>query len=545
MGIFLFIVGLVFFFGAGALVTYWIFGGTPEDYFYRSLGCISGMSMLTIFFKIWGNYVFIAQAQKWILFSTAVLLLLFIVFYLIGYIHYDLGGNDFELRLLFLGVPAFVEVYFIIITFVDFELKFSFANMDVSLTLVWVGAVVGVVVSFINVFILRSRLKEAENKLYVYNRTINSHSDFKYIDTDIISSSHSERMRLERTVIQLYTQLQNDYLSPSKVYELLIKSNVPHNFANRIIERIFEAQLYRNASSLSLLEFAQEVLPEYYRFEKVSKYRNSSMDMRMFEDLYGRFKRMLSEEKNEIVDMKNKIEELFQVVKVEKKAEIYSNTVNTLDEPSCQNQIRELFHALESPIATTEMALSNFQMSFQGINEIQLKKIEKIQNNLKLIKTVLYAYRELSFMTIRDSSNAFLPLPDIIQSIKDLVDFETNVKVLINGFPDEIPYYSTNLVTILILPLLQNALEATPKNKMISVNYTDSDNYHAIKISNYCSKMPSLANIQTDGYSSKGKNHIGTGLSIVRRVSNIVGINFTLTINNNQVVANLELPKKK
>lgn len=116
---------------------------------------------------------------------------------------------------------------------------------------------------------------------------------------------------------------------------------------------------------------------------------------------------------------------------------------------------------------------------------------------------------------------------------------------MINGFPNEIPYYSTNLVTILILPLLQNALEATPNNKAISVNYTDSDNYHAIKISNYCSKMPSLTNLQTDGYSSKGKNHIGNGISIVRRVSNIVGINFKLTINNNQVIANLKLPKKK
>lgn len=541
MNIFLFIIGLVFFFGAGALVIYWVFNEIPEYYFYRNFCCICGMVILTVFFKIWGNYVFVAQVQKWILFSAAVVLLLFIVFYLICCCLLD---DDLELKHLFLVIPALVEVYFIIITFVNFDLKSFLANIYDSLTLSLVSVSVCIVLFFINVF-LKSRLKEAKNKIYMYNRTINSHSDFKYIDTDIISNSRFERVKLERTVMILYTRLQTDYFPPSKVFEFLIKSDVPRNLTNRITERLFETQLYQNVSSLSLLEFAQELLPEYYHFEKTSKYRNSSMDMRMFEDLYDRFRRMINEEKADITDMKNKIEELFQVVKVEKKSEIYSNTNNTLDETSCQNQIRELFHALESPIATTEMALSNFQISFPELNDIQLKKIEKIHNNLKLIKTVLYAYRELSFMTLRDSSNAFLPLPAIIQSIKDFLGFETDINVLINGFPNEIPYYSTNLVTILILPLLQNALEATPNNKAISVNYTDSDNYHAIKISNYCSKMPSLTNLQTDGYSSKGKNHIGNGISIVRRVSNIVGINFKLTINNNQVIANLKLPKKK
>lgn len=419
MNIFLFIIGLVFFFGAGALVIYWVFNEIPEYYFYRNFCCICGMVILTVFFKIWGNYVFVAQVQKWILFSAAVVLLLFIVFYLICCCLLD---DDLELKHLFLVIPALVEVYFIIITFVNFDLKSFLANIYDSLTLSLVSVSVCIVLFFINVF-LKSRLKEAKNKIYMYNRTINSHSDFKYIDTDIISNSRFERVKLERTVMILYTRLQTDYFPPSKVFEFLIKSDVPRNLTNRITERLFETQLYQNVSSLSLLEFAQELLPEYYHFEKTSKYRNSSMDMRMFEDLYDRFRRMINEEKADITDMKNKIEELFQVVKVEKKSEIYSNTNNTLDETSCQNQIRELFHALESPIATTEMALSNFQISFPELNDIQLKKIEKIHNNLKLIKTVLYAYRELSFMTLRDSSNAFLPLPAIIQSIKDFLGF--------------------------------------------------------------------------------------------------------------------------
>lgn len=260
MPVFLFVIGVVLFLGFGFLVVMWIYDGIPEDYFYRSLGCISGMATLSIFFNIWGNYVFTIQAQKWILFSISIILILFIIFYFIGYIVICI--NDFEPRLLLMCLPALVEIYFVVTTFykVDFDgffqdlLKFlqtRFFLLTITLLVI--------VLSSVYIIILTLKLRGSNDELNYFKNYIHKNSDINFTDWNIINCSQSDRSKLEHAIMALYTFSQHSHLSPSRTRNILQGFDVPLIFSNRIIDRIFETNLYLKASSISMLEFAQVI----------------------------------------------------------------------------------------------------------------------------------------------------------------------------------------------------------------------------------------------------------------------------------------------
>jgi len=547
MGIFVFIVGSLMLLGLGALVTYWIVDGDPEDYFYRSIGCITGMAALTIAFQLWGNHVFSAEAQKWILFSISVLMLLYIAFYIFGYIF--ICANDFEPRLLLLSIPALVELFLVVAVFVRVETIWSFFSSSGAWATV-VAAILGAIGTVVSATVYSEKLRDTKKKLRLYQRRSDL-SHFEDYDNFFMSTSASERANMEEVIVKIYRMLHEERLSPSRAMDYLQMADVPNRIAHSVVERIFETRLYRNASTISLTEFAQEVLPEYFRPDSFSKisYRNSSMDVRMFEEIYDKFQRLLRSERGDFAELKTKMEQISCKLEARTLNEQPAIKYESTAEMSCQTQIRELFHALETPIALTEMAVSNLQSAMSELTDDQKRKIARIQNNLKVIKCVLYAYRELTFMTIWSSENTFLPLPNIIHSIKDFLfehqEHQNDLKIEVSGLPDSIPKYSTNLVTILVLPLLQNALEATPKSKTVFVRYSDTGPQHIVEIQNSCSKTPSQSNLDEEGFSSKGNAHIGTGISIVRRISSTVGIDFSLVTKNNQVIAKLSLPKKE
>ena len=145
------------------------------------------------------------------------------------------------------------------------------------------------------------------------------------------------------------------------------------------------------------------------------------MDMRYYEDLYQRLRHTINFENNKAIDDINaKLDTLNIYIKKSLKSAT-SNT-SSAEAHGRQNQIRELFHALETPIATSEMALATLKASFESLSELQDGKFDRIENALKLIKSILFAYRELTFMNIYSDENTFFSLPDIINSIPSLMD---------------------------------------------------------------------------------------------------------------------------
>lgn len=353
--------------------------------------------------------------------------------------------------------------------------------------------------------------------------------------------SKQELSEIERVLAELYMTAKHKRLSTSIALDILRDSKLSAELVHKIMERLYTNDLVETCSILTLTDFLEELLPELYMRRS---YRSYSMDMRYYEDLYERLRHSINYENNKSFDNLNaKLDSINVYIKNSLKPA--TSSTSSAEEHGRQNQIRELFHALETPIATSEMALATLKASFDSLSELQDGKFDRIANALKLIKSILFAYRELTFMNIYSTENTFFSLPEIINSIPELMtkDIYSNILQQRN-IPNNIPKYSTNLIVVLLLPLIHNAIEASPENKPVLVEYSESEKGCIITVENHCKQTPRQVNLDTEGYSSKGNNHIGSGISIVRRISKSAGVDFVIKVNNNKVYAELTFPQQ-
>lgn len=199
--------------------------------------------------------------------------------------------------------------------------------------------------------------------------------------------------------------------------------------------------------------------------------------------------------------------------------------------------IRDLNHFFATPFATIE-ANTELLRNTKGINNDYL---EKIRNSIQLCQCIIETYRDcLSFSENHDN---------IIGSLKQTIETafrgytEQNKKHLkplnTNSVPERFKYHNNHYIVSLLLPLLENAIQAAPNDTEITIAFNDNDNI--ITISNICINTPTLTDLETPGYSSK-ENHKGTGIMIVKNLLSVKnrGILKT-TIDNNKVIQTIKL----
>lgn len=443
-----------------------------------------------------------------------------------------------KLKLLIFLIPIVINLYVVVLSIFPDRMESSFLLNPPEIILI-VSSIMSILVVLFATMIYSKKEPSLEFE------DIKHYSNLYYLKNNLAKSdySKSELFKIESAVTRLFLISQDEVPSTINALNVLKKSKLPSNLLHVIMERSYAEDLLRRCSIMTLVEFQQELLPEIFSARK--GYRSPSMDMRYYEDFNEKLRLILKNDNRALEELGQKIDYLSD--HIEKNLNLDVKTTESIEPYGCQNQIRELFHALETPIATSEMAISNLVGSFDSLTDMQESKFARIENNLKLIKSILFAYRELTFMNIYSAENTFFSLPTIISSMKDIVSSATTNSITIeqHEIPDTIPPYSTNLIVVLILPLIHNAIEASPNKKSVCVNYTESEKGYTIQIKNHYKQLPSQANLDKDGYSSKGNNHVGTGISIVRRISKSVGVEFLLKVDNNQVVAQLVFPKRQ
>lgn len=113
---------------------------------------------------------------------------------------------------------------------------------------------------------------------------------------------------------------------------------------------------------------------------------------------------------------------------------------------------------------------------------------------------------------------------------KNLI-IEININDTVDGF-------SNHYLISILMPLLENAVVASPKDSTIKL-YQPNDLEFIIQ--NKCTPPPNIRDLNTQGYSSKD-GHKGTGLMIVRH---LLGIKkqgtLSIVIEKNDVIQTVKL----
>lgn len=205
--------------------------------------------------------------------------------------------------------------------------------------------------------------------------------------------------------------------------------------------------------------------------------------------------------------------------------------------------IRDLNHFFATPFATIE---ANVEI-LNKTKEIDNSNLEKISNSIQLCKCIIETYRDcLTFST--HNSNIINSLKDTFETAYNTYA-ERNRKNLLPLNTDNIPVkfksQNNHYIVTLILPLLENAIQAAPNNTEIKIDFDES--MDSICISNLCETMPNLEDLNKPGYSSK-EDHKGTGIIIVKNLLSIKDRGFLETTTdekNNKVIQTIKLNKNE
>jgi len=222
------------------------------------------------------------------------------------------------------------------------------------------------------------------------------------------------------------------------------------------------------------------------------------------------------------------------------------------DKKTFQMQIREVFHSLLTPARTITNAVSIIDKSRLNANyeDVLSENLRILTNNSMIITSLLYAYRGIAFSMDYSDSDISISIKSFIEeTVRSLnVQLCKDIGVRVDESNYSIDGYSKNLVIALLLPLIQNAVEASPGGGIVEVCTVDDINFLEIIIINRTTDTVCISDLQNDYFSTKnGDNdsHEGIGLTTVRKITSNMQIGFELDYKDNTFSAKLKFPKRR
>ncbi|MFJ7298151.1 ATP-binding protein [Streptomyces collinus] len=201
--------------------------------------------------------------------------------------------------------------------------------------------------------------------------------------------------------------------------------------------------------------------------------------------------------------------------------------------------VREIAHSLNTPLAQIEASV----LSIRGTNEEQHRKLNGILEGVRICKSFLAAFREGA--TLARDSQAWSP-----DSLRSALRAATALYAAPDGnrpkvevhMPRSVPGYSNNFVVAVLLPLLQNAVEAAPAHGTVSVHADDTGDGVRLRVSNDTVETGLPDSIYHVGFSTK-EGHDGLGLPSVRRLLASRDARISHLVADGRVTFTIDLPR--
>ncbi|MBM2614973.1 sensor histidine kinase [Actinoplanes sp. LDG1-06] len=172
--------------------------------------------------------------------------------------------------------------------------------------------------------------------------------------------------------------------------------------------------------------------------------------------------------------------------------------------------IRELAHSLNTPLAQMEAILIARHGDGAG------RDTDDLLVGVQVCKSFLAAFRELA--TLARDTQAWEPasLADALDRAAQLYTKRLDGDVSCETrMPERIVGYGNNFVLAVVLPLLENAVEASPPYGKVSVFYRATDDENVIEVANDLRPGVTLDPLMyRESWSSK-PGHLGLGLRTV------------------------------
>jgi hypothetical protein len=484
------------------------------------------VSALTLFFFSYGHNVFSPSEHKWILFYSASFIVLTFVIFSICYC-IDIF---FEAWLLSFVPPIALNILFIINTF--YILNLSWLNI-VALIVFWALIVALGIAILAGIWFLGYYKAEQDFMKKNIEQSLRTERTWN-TNASAISLIGASREKTNAIIDKIYKYLvaNAEEIDKSKYFmsytiEKELKNmlkELPPLTQQLLLNRLSFNDFFRVVRNINSVEFIRLIIPEYNNTTTIG---NIQLQERLFEDLSSQITKL--------------------VVNNTMKQDMSMDNIKLF-----QTQIREVFHTLVTPVRTIVNSISiiNKSRSLSNFESVLHENLKRITVNSEVIISLLYAYRGIAFsMNYTESSISVKEF--LSETIKGLnLQLDKKVKLDINDAEYVIEGYNRNLVFALLLPLLQNAVEASSSSGKVEVIQRRDLAFDEVIIKNRIEETIDVnelhAKIKTKNHSNSSTfdEHEGLGIRSVQSIADSMQIGFDYFIDQYIFTSILKFPVK-
>jgi signal transduction histidine kinase len=179
------------------------------------------------------------------------------------------------------------------------------------------------------------------------------------------------------------------------------------------------------------------------------------------------------------------------------------------------NLIGELTHSLKTPLAHIEVTIREWAKSTMSAAEVE--EIHDVLISVELCKASLAAFREVRQVSSAADSWSPTSLNESIRGAVSVYSARAGKQIILDlSLPDSIPEYSNNYLIALMLPLIENAVEASPGGEKIQLRFDrEVGNRVAFTLENSVDTPVNREILRTVGATTK-PGHDGLGVATVK-----------------------------
>lgn len=179
--------------------------------------------------------------------------------------------------------------------------------------------------------------------------------------------------------------------------------------------------------------------------------------------------------------------------------------------------LSELSHSLKTPLAHIEASLRIASATdADGDCNLLMQMSEDMLTSVEICKSTLAAFREVTRVSRRADDWSPQSLRDAMLGAHRVYSNQINKRTIPRFLaPSEVSGYSNNYLMALILPILENAIEASPNGGPIDVDYEIEGGEVVFRITNQITAPIQISAVETPGETTKN-GHEGIGIQVVR-----------------------------
>lgn len=207
--------------------------------------------------------------------------------------------------------------------------------------------------------------------------------------------------------------------------------------------------------------------------------------------------------------------------------------------------VRDIYHLTKAPLLTISQESKNIEI-FKDDVEHQEESRKAIENQIFLVEIILDGFRQIA-MELPDPGymdDVELLLKTAAQSASKTGN-KTVPLIIKDPLPKIICYQGNRYAAIILKPLIDNAVEASPNGKPVIVRCYDKEDECIVTVENECINVPGQQELETVGFTTKEAG--GIGLESVRRLTEKGNFKFSIIANEetNTVIAEVKFLKSK